>query len=182
MQRSFGRKSRKAMMTESKVAIETEGAAQHILRYEKMNLVDKPADIGYACIVGDKSIRVFPNNKIEIWDLEYQRDDAEDADDFGLQAVTYTERLSWATEYPEWLSLDNVKASIDFAFMSSGLPSIFYRTNLFLMNLETFEEHRTASVKAFEKLYPGAEPVLTDMNFTLIRLGQDQFYSNRLES
>ncbi|RYZ54558.1 MAG: hypothetical protein EOP07_15785 [Proteobacteria bacterium] len=170
------------MTTESKVAIETEDQKQHILRYEKMNLVEKPADIGYACIVGDKSIRIFPKNKIEIWDLEYQREGEEDADAFGFQALSYLERLSWETDYPEWLSLDNVKASIDFAFMSSGLPSIFFRTNLFLMNLETFEDHRAASVKAFEKLYPGAEPVLTDMNFTLMRLGQDQFYSNRLES
>lgn len=168
------------MATESKVAIETEGQNQHILRYEKLNLVEKPADIGYACIVGDKSIRIFPKNKIEIWDLEYQREGEED--EFAVQAVTYIERISWTTEYPEWLSLDNVKASIDFAFMSSGLPSIFYRTNLFLMNLDTFEEHRSASVKAFEKLYPGVEPVLTEMNFTLIRLGEDQFYSNRLES
>ncbi|MBC7658923.1 MAG: hypothetical protein H7249_04375 [Chitinophagaceae bacterium] len=147
------------------------------LRYAKREVHVKPTDIGYACLVGDKAIRIYRNNSVEISDLEYIRADEVEGPDAGSHPVAYTERLSWTTDYPGSLSKETVQASIDFAFMSAGLPSVFYLTNLSLIDFSSIEEKRVAGIKAFHILHPDINPCLTELNATLLMYGTDLFFA-----
>jgi len=152
--------------------------ATHILRFAKKDISVTPVDFGYSCLVGDKAIRIYPNNLVEIADLEYIREEEDEL--FGMTGapVGYTERPSWATQYPVHLSRDEVKASIDFAFMSAGLPSLFYLANLYVGQFATLEEQRVASLDAFKTFYPEAVPTVTELNAILRVYGRDLYYAS----
>lgn len=145
------------------------------LRYAERLIQEKPTDIGYACLVGNKSIRIFPNNRVEISEIEFlERDEANGHETM----ISFVETPSWVTHYPERLNLETVKASLDYAYIHAGLPSLFYLTNLSLMVFESREDERRAALSAFKTLYPGLEPWLTELNPMLEQYARDLFYQS----
>lgn len=147
-----------------------------VLRFALRKVQEKRLDIGYACYVGDKSIRVFPNNRVEIAEIEYL--DREPTGD-GEMLVHFIEHPSWVTQYPEALDLEGVKASLEYAYMMAGLPSLFFLTNLSLAKFSSREDERRAALSAYRILYPRGEPWITDLNHTLEQFAQD--YHNQLQ-
>ncbi len=168
------------MTVESKRVENEKG--EHTLRFAKKSLTIRSVDRGYSCLVGDKAIRVYPNNLVEVSDLELLRDETTEAHVNDGYEIAYKERLSWITQYPLELSLDEVKASIDYAFFSAGLPSLFFLTNIFPAQFTSPEELTLACLKAFTVLYPGVEPSLTELNGTLQMFGWDSFYRAKADS
>ncbi|MBC7530058.1 MAG: hypothetical protein H7318_00670 [Oligoflexus sp.] len=79
-------------MTEFMIDLGAKG--QHKLRFMKKELTERKIDFGFVGLVGDKAIRIFSNNLVEIADLEFIRaEDIDEAED-GLLAVAYMERLN----------------------------------------------------------------------------------------
>lgn len=148
------------------------------LRYLKRPVQEKNLDIGYACVVGDKSIRIFPTNRVEISEVEYY--DREDQGD-GETLVSYMERPSWVTQYPESLDIETVKASLDYAYMVAGLPSLFYITNLSLVHFDSKEEGRKMALSVYRVLYPHGEPWITELNSVLDLYARDLEQSQTLQ-
>lgn len=155
-------------MNETSAQIDANGLS--VLRYAARIVQEKNIDIGYACFVGDKAIRVFPNNRVEIADIEYL--DREDVGT-GEVLVHYIERPSWVTQYPADLSIENIKASLDYAYMVAGLPSLFYITNIPLTSFESREDERRANLNAFKILYPNGQPWITELNYALELFARD---------
>lgn len=155
-------------MSETSVHIDLPGFPT--LRYLKRQVQEKNLDIGYACFVGDKSIRIFPNNRVEISEVEF-RDRENQAS--GETLVHYWERPSWVTQYPESLDIKTVKASLDYAYMLAGLPSLFFMTNLSLARFESKEEERRIALSVYRVLYPHAEPWITELNSILDHYARD---------
>ena len=141
-----------------------------VLRYSKRHVQEKLLDIGYMCIVGDKALRIYGSNRVEISDLEYlEREETGE----GELMVQYAERPTWVTQFPEALDLEEVKASLDYAFIHAGLPSLFYLTNLSLARFGSREEERNASLLAYKVLYPEGQPWITELNGILEQFAQD---------
>jgi hypothetical protein len=163
-------------MIESSARLDVSGFP--VLRFARRLVQERKIDIGYACFVGDKSIRIYPNNRVEIADIEYL--DRESADP-NETLVHYLERPSWVTQYPESLSLSTVKASLDYAFILAGLPSLFFMTNLSWARFENREEERRACLSAYKALYPESEPWMTELNHVLATFARDLFHGSRLQ-
>ncbi|MES2743980.1 MAG: hypothetical protein V4655_01075 [Bdellovibrionota bacterium] len=155
-------------MTESSAHLDVGGFP--VLRYASRLVQEKKLDIGYSCFVGDKSIRIYPNNRVEIADIEYLD---RQTIDIGETLVHYIERPSWVTQYPESLPLETIKASLDYAFIVAGLPSLFYLTNLSWAKFSSREEERRASLSAYKILYPEGEPWITELNHVLEEFARD---------
>ncbi|RYZ66845.1 MAG: hypothetical protein EOP09_12045 [Proteobacteria bacterium] len=163
-------------MTESSEHLDVGGFP--VLRYAARLVQEKKLDIGYSCLVGDKSIRVFPNNRVEIADIEYLDRQPMNV---GESLVQFIERPSWVTQYPEALPIETVKASLDYAFILAGLPSLFYLTNLSWAKFSSREEERRASLSAYKILYPVGEPWITELNHVLEQFARDLEHRSSLQ-
>ncbi len=81
-----------------------------VLRFTRKAVREKYLDSGYTCLVGDKLIRIYPTNRVDIADIEYIRAEDVDGDGAGHHTVAYMERPSWTTQFPAEALLRAVEA------------------------------------------------------------------------